>query len=410
MELERKAVLNNSKAETDRPNDPKGISESVNNFKGTTEESKDSRSALLSTLGCRRTRSSKYSPHQTLLVYPIQGGPGAISVTSDDLLRLGADEFLNDTIVDLYLRYILDQIKEKDTKLYDEIHLFNSFFYKRLASAQKNLSPHEAVKKWTSKVDLFGKKFVIIPVNENFHWYVAVVCNLNMIPHQLSTISLGNMADESMSSMREESFQNSSNIQDLSSPSSSPIPTALSPNSQHNSTAMAIDDDQVLDITPKKTHRNSVPPDQPVIIIFDSLDQRHSRTFANIKDYIVAEALEKRSLRVKREMITGVYAKVPGQRNFSDCGIFLLHYIEQLLSDPAKYIPSLLNREDNTNIKKTNDFWKVSMVKTKREHMLSTIESLRTIYDTYLASRDPPRSDPAHQSTLAESDVELEIA
>lgn len=48
------------------------------------------------------------------------------------------------------------------------------------------------MKKWTSKVDLFSKEFVVIPVNEAYalpsstqvdvgsaHWYVAIICNLD---------------------------------------------------------------------------------------------------------------------------------------------------------------------------------------------------------------------------------------
>jgi hypothetical protein len=48
------------------------------------------------------------------------------------------------------------------------------------------------VKKWTTKVDLFSKKYVVIPVNEAYiplfeetdgsaHWYVAIICNLDQV-------------------------------------------------------------------------------------------------------------------------------------------------------------------------------------------------------------------------------------
>lgn len=43
------------------------------------------------------------------------------------------------------------------------------------------------VQTWSSKVDLFCKKFVFVPVVEDMHWSLACVCNL----HQLKVRLLG---------------------------------------------------------------------------------------------------------------------------------------------------------------------------------------------------------------------------
>lgn len=37
-------------------------------------------------------------------LYPPGGGPGAVEVTHLDLPRLDAEEFLNDTVIDFYVR------------------------------------------------------------------------------------------------------------------------------------------------------------------------------------------------------------------------------------------------------------------------------------------------------------------
>lgn len=37
-------------------------------------------------------------------LYPREGGPGAVEVTPSDLARLDPDEFLNDTIIDFYMK------------------------------------------------------------------------------------------------------------------------------------------------------------------------------------------------------------------------------------------------------------------------------------------------------------------
>jgi Ulp1 family protease len=38
------------------------------------------------------------------MVYPPEGGKGAVSVSPDDLTRLDSGEFLNDTIIDFYIK------------------------------------------------------------------------------------------------------------------------------------------------------------------------------------------------------------------------------------------------------------------------------------------------------------------
>ena len=35
---------------------------------------------------------------------------------------------------------------------------------------------HARVKSWTKKVDIFEKDFLIIPINERSHWFLAIIC------------------------------------------------------------------------------------------------------------------------------------------------------------------------------------------------------------------------------------------
>jgi Ulp1 family protease len=32
------------------------------------------------------------------------------------------------------------------------------------------------VKRWTKSVNIFEKDFVVVPINEHSHWFVAVIC------------------------------------------------------------------------------------------------------------------------------------------------------------------------------------------------------------------------------------------
>lgn len=42
-----------------------------------------------------------------------------------------------------------------------------------LSPAEKR---HARVKTWTKNIDLFKKDFVVVPINENCHWFLAIIC------------------------------------------------------------------------------------------------------------------------------------------------------------------------------------------------------------------------------------------
>ncbi|KAJ8290614.1 hypothetical protein GJAV_G00015290 [Gymnothorax javanicus] len=124
-------------------------------------------------------------PVEKILVYPPFPAKGGIVVTNEDLHCLESGEFLNDVIIDFYLKYfVLEKLKKEDAH---RIHVFSSFFYKRLNQRErKNGSDssqlpmqkkrHNRVKTWTRHVDLFQKDFIFVPINESAHWFLAVIC------------------------------------------------------------------------------------------------------------------------------------------------------------------------------------------------------------------------------------------
>ncbi|KAI5988964.1 hypothetical protein EDD15DRAFT_2285488 [Pisolithus albus] len=110
---------------------------------------------------------------ELVLMYP-PGGPGALNIMRSDLKRLEPEEYLNDTLIEFGLKLWLSELREKDPLLADQIHVFSSFFYKKLN--MKNAEEgYQSVRKWTAKVDLFSKKYIIVPINENLHWYLAII-------------------------------------------------------------------------------------------------------------------------------------------------------------------------------------------------------------------------------------------
>merc|ERR1711964_953424 len=124
----------------------------------------------------KQTNDLKQEKSQVLLLYP----PNVIhpvTITHGDLERCGYSQYLNDSIIDFYLKYLHNNMP-KD--LQGKVHIFNTFFYKRYISAKgySRASPvekWESVQKWTKLVDIFEKDFLFIPINKDLHWSLAVV-------------------------------------------------------------------------------------------------------------------------------------------------------------------------------------------------------------------------------------------
>ena len=85
-----------------------------------------------------------------LLVYP-PTGTGAVNITRGDLKRLDEGQYLNDTMIEFGLKCVppctwsyvladvvdrlwLDEVRKTHPEIADQVHVFNSFFYKKLSS------------------------------------------------------------------------------------------------------------------------------------------------------------------------------------------------------------------------------------------------------------------------------------
>lgn len=119
-----------------------------------------------------------------ILIYP-PTGKGGIPINTKDYICLGIDQYLNDVIIDFYLKYLHNEILTEAQRA--KTHIFSTFFYNtltntkllgpsndvKLTAAQKR---HERVKNWTKNVNIFEKDFIIVPINQQSHWFLAIIC------------------------------------------------------------------------------------------------------------------------------------------------------------------------------------------------------------------------------------------
>lgn len=276
------------------------------------------------------------------LVYPATGKNRA-TVDVDDIARLDEGEFLNDNLISFYLRYLQAELEQKRPEVLKKVHIFSSFFFEKLKSSAR----YEGVKSWTAKIDLFSYDYIVVPVNEHSHWYLAIICNV------------GEILPEAQYSEQDKVGCQDGEAGHMSTSKGSRSPAQTQP--------IPIDDDlssprtvRILDDVPSPTR---LSPEQlklrrlsggspskantktPKIITLDSLDGSHSGTCKTLKTYLENEAQDKKGIELPF-LPGGMKGKdVPRQDNFCDCGVFVLGYMEEFLKDPDEAARRLLEKE-----------------------------------------------------------------
>ena len=376
-------------------------------------------------------------PWKKPLTYP-KVGKKKTTVEWSDLERLDEGEFLNDNLISFYLRYLEQRLEEERPELAKRVYFFNTFFFATLTNTHKGRKRfnYEGVQKWTRSVDLFTYDYIIVPINEQAHWYLAIICNLPALDRDLAmpedeahspTEGDRTMAEEGpgQAGERASSPQN----QPDGDESNIPTPNVKEPNEKdtrnsfsqlsleshaemtaaddlglcdtkgpENARQISVDremlDSQIEDTMPeysalkaieshpvpskgegdevedpiedqdespkaagksRRSKRKSLPapitkldPRKPAIITFDSLGQTRGQTIRILKDYLREEANAKRGMEFEESQMKGINAKrIPQQDNYSDCGVFLLGYVDTFLSletDPRDFITKTIQQ------------------------------------------------------------------
>nr|XP_005548329.2 sentrin-specific protease 7 isoform X4 [Macaca fascicularis] len=256
-------------------------------------------------------------PVQKLIVYPPPPTKGGLGVTNEDLECLEEGEFLNDVIIDFYLKM-----------------------------AQRR---HKRVRTWTRHINIFNKDYIFVPVNESSHWYLAVIC----FPWLEEAVYEDFPQTVSQQSQAQQSQNDNKTIDnDLHTTSTLSLSAEDSQNTESN---MSV---------PKKMCK------RPCILILDSLKAASvQNTVQNLREYLEVEWEVK--LKTHRQFsktnMVDLCPKVPKQDNSSDCGVYLLQYVESFFKDP------IVNFELPIHLEK---WFPRHVIKTKREDIRELILKL----------------------------------
>lgn len=149
----------------------------------------------------KRLRSASKKLAGAKFLYPSSCDPDAVEVRGADLRHLAPSEFLNDTVIDFYIKYMQMNFFEEKDRLH-RFHFFSCFFYKKLTSAKKARGKDwfEEVHKWTKGINIFKKSYLFIPIHDSCHWSLAIICFLvgQKVPYILHLDSMSSAGHPSI--------------------------------------------------------------------------------------------------------------------------------------------------------------------------------------------------------------------
>ncbi|OJJ32975.1 hypothetical protein ASPWEDRAFT_599768 [Aspergillus wentii DTO 134E9] len=350
------------------------------------------------------------------LVYPRFGKKKA-EVDAQDRERLRDNEFLNDNLIGFYIRFLEDHLDRTNKEVAKKVYFFNSYFFDTLTNLPRgkrgNIN-YEGVQKWTRNVDIFSYDYIVVPINETAHWYVAIICNLPKLqvvsgdseelekhseddkePHVQPEAEIKEIPEtpelephgENASSKEAEGAQNEyagtakeevarQSLAEMSlfdqqklDGSNSEVPLSREdwPDDEENllsspakfhglrdNAQQSVEKESKGTQKSKKQKKKQRPPPakydtrQPIIITFDSLDATRSPTIKVLRQYLSEEAKSKRGLEIDTNEIKGMKARqIPLQPNWSDCGLYLLAYVEKFVQDPDLFVTKMLQKDMN---------------------------------------------------------------
>ncbi|KAI8299952.1 Ubiquitin-like-specific protease 2 [Colletotrichum sp. SAR11_59] len=269
-------------------------------------------------------------------------GKHKATVIRDDIFRLDEGQFMNDNLIWFYMKYLQVKLEKENKQTHDRIYFMNTYFYPKLTEKSGRGINYEGVRSWTTKVDLFSYDYIVVPVNEQAHWYLAIICHPSKLikaqevqevdkePPQVAqkealVSAVGEQVDHM--SLDDPATENKDTVV-LVEPKASPVKSQL----PRKSTGAL----------PRKKD-----PSEARVITLDSLGVGHSATCGNLKEYLVREAKDKKDLGIEAPGQFGMTAKnIPEQLDHASCGAFLLGYLREFLKAPDDTVGRIVRKEE----------------------------------------------------------------
>jgi len=226
---------------------------------------------------------------------------GTVEMSSKDLLTLEDHEFLNDSVIEFFIKSL--QHKKMPPEKAARCHIFNSFFYEKLTNVRDERSEaadvrqkkaHQRVEKWTKGVNIFEKDFVFFPIHGNTHWSLMVLCHPGR-------------------------------VQDENAEDGEDMPLGARP-------------------TPYLLHMDSMAGGHKSSVVAMKIREYLAMEWLRLNSdtVVVSEEGQAQLLQFDKSSLLHQRMRVPQQDNGCDCGVFLCMFFEKFLED----LPDVISSQD----------------------------------------------------------------
>lgn len=114
-------------------------------------------------------------------------------ISKNEFRVLEPSQYLNDKIIMFQLMFVQHYVI--DESLRNQVYIADpQFFTKLKGEGPQALKPgakgdlrqqiktnYNTVKRWTKRDDLFRNRFLIVPICENSHWFMAIVNRMDLV-------------------------------------------------------------------------------------------------------------------------------------------------------------------------------------------------------------------------------------
>ncbi|KAJ5941552.1 hypothetical protein N7516_001720 [Penicillium verrucosum] len=292
------------------------------------------------------------------LVYPRNGKKKA-EVTLGDRERLLRDDFLNDNLIALYMRFLQDHLERTNPEAAKRVYFFNTYLFATLTNTPRGTVGSTTVV-LRSGLGTSISSVMIISSFPSMRMRIESV-QTPTLQKESSTGSESEIQEIEETPEPEQRSKSEPNTSDKGSQSreirkgsetSGDLPDQhpLPPPNLSKFAAQKLAQDQAAASQPthkskKKRTGLKLDPNQTTIITFDSLDMPRSPTIKILREYICREAASKRGVELDPTKVKGMRARdIPLQPNFWDCGLYLLAYLEKFVQSPDWFTTKVLQR------------------------------------------------------------------
>ncbi|XP_076904653.1 ubiquitin-like-specific protease 1D [Bidens hawaiensis] len=109
------------------------------------------------------------------IYYPSRDDSDSVEVSYADIACLAPEAYISSVIMNFYIR-CLQQSSSSSESATGNFHFFTTYFCNKLEKLSYKEDSFLKFRKWWKGVNIFEKAYIFLPVHEDAHWSLVIIC------------------------------------------------------------------------------------------------------------------------------------------------------------------------------------------------------------------------------------------